>query len=26
MNEEQVQWDKNNGVEYIAYTMQPMGG
>ena len=26
MNEEQVQWDKANGVEYTAYTMQPMGG
>ena len=26
MNEEQVQRDKNNGAEYTAYTMQPMGG
>ena len=25
MNEGQVQWDKDNGVEYAAYTMQPMG-
>ena len=25
MNEAQVQWDKDNGVEYAAYTMQPMG-
>ena len=25
MNEDQVQWDKDNGVEYAAYTMQPMG-
>ena len=26
MNEDQLQWDKDNGVEYSAYTMQPMGG
>ena len=26
MNEEQVQRDKNNGAEYTADTMQPMGG
>ena len=26
MTEEQMQWDKTNGVEYIAYRMQPMGG
>ncbi len=26
MNEDQLQWDKDNGVEYAAYTMQPMGG
>ena len=26
MTEEQMQWDKANGVEYIAYRMQPMGG
>jgi hypothetical protein len=25
MNEDQLQWDKDNGVEYAAYTMQPMG-
>ena len=25
MNEGQVQWDKDNDVEYAAYTMQPMG-
>ena len=25
MNEAQVQWDKDNGVEYAAYTMQAMG-
>ena len=25
MNEDQVLWDKDNGVEYAAYTMQPMG-
>ncbi|WP_347833134.1 hypothetical protein [uncultured Planktomarina sp.] len=25
MNEDQFQWDKDNGVEYAAYTMQPMG-
>jgi len=25
MNEDQVQWDRANGVEYVAYTMQPMG-
>ena len=25
MNEGQVQWDKDTGVEYAAYTMQPMG-
>ena len=26
MNKDQLQWDKENGVEYAAYTMQPMGG
>ena len=26
MNEEQIAWDKANGGEYIAYTMQPMSG
>ena len=26
MNEKQVQRDKNNGAEYTAYTMKPMGG
>jgi len=26
MNEDQLQWDKDNGVEYAAYTLQPMGG
>ena len=26
MNEDQLQWDKDNGVEYAAYTMQSMGG
>ena len=25
MNEDQLQWDEDNGVEYAAYTMQPMG-
>ena len=24
-NEDQVQWDQANGVEYVAYIMQPMG-
>ena len=26
MNEEQLQWNKENGVEYATYTLQPMGG
>jgi hypothetical protein len=26
MNEDQLQWDKDNGAEYTAYTMQPMSG
>lgn len=25
MNEDQFQWDKENGVEYAANTMKPMG-
>ena len=25
MNEGQVQWDQDNGIEYAAYTMPPMG-
>ena len=25
INEGQVQWDQDNGVEYAAYTMPPMG-
>ena len=25
INEDQLKWDKDNGVEYSAYTMQPMG-
>ncbi|MFT7369973.1 MAG: hypothetical protein ACI9RO_000657 [Alteromonas macleodii] len=25
INEDQLKWDKDNGVEYAAYTMQPMG-
>ena len=26
MNEEQLQWNKEIGVEYATYTLQPMGG
>ena len=25
MNEDQLRWDNDNGVEYAAFTMQPMG-
>ena len=25
MNEDQLRWDNDNGAEYAAYTMQPMG-
>ena len=25
INEDQLQWDKENGVEYAAYTMRPIG-